>query len=361
MLRVAVCGEGPIALSVAAMCGWRGHLVRVLSDAPHRWREWLTGCLPDGSPFAGPLELITREPRRAIERADVVFVCVRHYQTEGMLRKIAPYLLPESLIGAIPGFGGFGFIARHIIPAAVSFFGTQRIPFVVGAHVPGRSVFISGIRRQTFVGTMPANCAPVVAELLNQLLGVRTVPVSHFVNIELSPSNSLVNPARLYSLFGPKARKPPRKEQEFFRDWDIRSSRLLLELDGELQRGRFLIPRDTSFVAPILLQYDSNDAATLTKRFRSLRPLARRPIPVVRPAKDQSLDQRSDYVQEDIDFGLAVIRDIMNLAGASTPLMDEIIEWRDQLLPPSRTRIPVRSHLPSKSFRTIQELASALD
>jgi hypothetical protein len=361
MLRVAVCGEGPIALSIAAVCGWRGHLVRVLADAPFRWRNWLVGCLPERGGFGGPLELITTEARRAVERADVVFVCVRHYQTEEMLRKIAPYLGPESLVGAIPGFGGFAFVARRIIPTVTCLFGTQRIPFVVGGHVPGRSVFISGIRRQTFVATMPASRAPVVAELLNQLLGETTVPVSHFVNIELSPSNSLVNPARLYSLFGPKARNPPRIEQEFFLDWDIRSSRMLLALDGELQRGRFLIPRDTSFVAPILLQYDSNDAATLTKRFRGLRPLAHRPIPLRRHAGGHVLDAESDYVREDIDFGLAVIRDILNLAGASTPLMDEIVEWRGRLVPAFRAGIRVAGHPPSRSFRTIQELMSALD
>jgi ketopantoate reductase len=174
MLRVAICGDGPIALSVAAVCGWRGHLVRVLSEAPHHWRECLTGRLPDGERFAGPLEPITKVPRKAIERANVVFVCVRHYQTEEMLRRIAPYLAPDCLVGAIPGFGGFGFLARRIMPAVTSFFGMQRIPFVVGGHVPGRSVYISGIRRQTFVGTMPANRAPVVAELIKQLLGLRS-------------------------------------------------------------------------------------------------------------------------------------------------------------------------------------------
>src|SRR5262249_9207444 len=159
---------------------------------------------------------------------------------------------------------------------------------------------------------MPADRSPVVAELIEQLLGVRSVPASHFINIELSPSNSLVNPARLYSLFGPRARRVPHwpspsnpRTGEFFLGWDMRSSHLLLALDGELQRGRFLVPRDTSFVAPILLQYDSNDARTLTKRFRGLLPLANRPIPFVKGESEQLLDPTSDYVRDDIDFGLS--------------------------------------------------------
>ena len=361
MLRVTVCGEGPIALSIAAVCGWRGHLVRVLSDSPHYWREWVIGRLPDGGRFAGPLELVTSDPRTAVARADIVFVCVRHYEIANVLQRLAPHICADTIVGAVPGFGGFGYVARRIMPEVTCFFGTQRIPFVVGDHLTAQSVFISGVRRQTFVATMPAARALAVSELIGDVLGVPTVPVSHFVNIELSPSNSLVNPARLYSLIGPRTRRTPRQGEEFFLDWDARASRILLELDRELQRGRALVPRDTSFVAPILLQYDSNDAATLTKRFRRLRTLARRPVPLLRQKDGYALDPRSDYVREDIDFGLVLIRDVLSLAGATTPLMDEIIQWRRCHVLTSRAWAQIASRTPGRSFSTIQELVSALD
>jgi hypothetical protein len=361
MLRVAVCGEGPIALSIAAICGWRGHLVRVLSDRPQRWRQFISGRLPDGGSFAGPLELVTADALAVVSRADIVFVCARHYEVEDILARVAPHVRPETLIGAIPGFGGFGLIARRVMPEVVCFFGTQRIPFDVAGQVPGRSVFISGIRRQTFVATMPAGCALTTADLLRALLGAPTVPVSHFVNIELSPSNSLVNPARLYSLFGPRARRVPRRGEEFFLGWDAPATRTLVELDRELQLGRGLIPRDTSFVAPILLQYDSNDAATLTMRFRRLHSLAGRPVPLRSRGAGDALDPRSDYVREDIDFGLVLMRDVLRLAGARTPLMDEIIEWRQRYVGSNRSWARVMQRVPTRSFTTIHALVSALD
>ena len=235
-------------------------------------------------------------------------------------------------------------------------FGTQRIPFVIRRCTPGRSVGIGGVRRQTFVGGMPNARARAVAELLAQVLGVSTVPVSHYLNIELSPSNSLVNPARLYALFGPDAVSPPRSGLEFFTGWDAASSRVLLALDRELQMGRLRLPRDTSFVAPILLQYDANDADTLTDRFRGLRALAGRPIPLC----GEGADPDSDYVREDIDHGLRLLRDVLHLAGADTPRMDAILAWRDTLpgAPPASAG-PLAG--PLAGFADIEALARALD
>jgi opine dehydrogenase len=301
VLQIAICGEGPVAHSIAAVCGWRGHRIRVWAHQPRRWRDWMDVTLRDGSSFVAPLDAVTANPGLAVGGADIIFICVPHCAIERTLQVLEPHVDAETLVGAIPGFGGFGLTARRAMPRVGCFFGTQRIPFVVRGHTPGRAVTIGGVRRQTFVGTMPAGGALPVAELLHEVLGVRTVPVSHFLNVELSPSNSIVNPARLYTLFGPAAKKAPLKRQEFFLDWDGNASKLLLRLDKELQAGRQFIPRDTSFVAPILLQYDANDARTLTKRFRNLRGLANRFVPLRGTNGRSALDLGSDYVREDID------------------------------------------------------------
>ncbi|UVK35718.1 NAD/NADP octopine/nopaline dehydrogenase family protein (plasmid) [Mesorhizobium sp. AR10] len=328
MLRITVCGHGPIAHSIALISGYLGHSVRVLVSDAAVWSDKLRGRLPSRQSIAAPLEMVSQSAGDCIPGSDIVAVCVPASQIAVMLKQISAYVSERMVVGAIPGFGGFGIAARNIIPHASCLFGTQRIPFVVRSHIPGRSVTIGGIRRQTFVGTMPACRSRAVSELLTRVLDVPTVPVSHYVNVELSPSNSIVNPIRLYSLFGGKDVKRHRLEMEFFIDWDLPSSRLLLRLDEELQHGRRLIPRDTSFVAPILLQYDANDEHTLTDRFRSLTALAGRPIPAKCAGDAIELDPASAYVTEDIDVGLATVRSILRLAGAKTPVADEIIDWR---------------------------------
>jgi hypothetical protein len=357
MLRIAVCGNGAIAHAVAAVCAARGHLVSLLTDEPTRRSGALQVVLPNGEVMSGALRQVTDRPRRALADADLAMICAAHAEVAGMLRRIRPHVHRGVLIGGIPGFAGFGILARAILPPDVTTFGSQRIPFVVRSHQRGKAVEISGIRRQTFVGTTPNRAARRIAELLGDMLGVPTVPVSHYLNIELSPSNTVVNPARLFALFGPGARAAPRPGLEFFTGWDIASSRVLLALDSELQAARQAMPRDTSFVAPLLLQYDANDARTLTHRFRRLASLSPRPVPLVVRAGRPRLDANSPYLREDIDIGLRTLRDILRLGGASTPVMDEIIGWRRSL--PHRPRPAEIADL--TTFRSIEALARTLD
>lgn len=347
MLRVAVCGDGPIGYSIALLTAHRGHAVRILAADPQKWARRLRGILPDRQRLVAPLELVTNSAEATVTGSDVVLICVGHAEVPAMLGRIAPFLTERMLVGGVPGFGGFGITAAAAGLGCATLFGTQRIPFVIRDYQPGQQIRIGGIRRQTFVGTMPAGKAQPVAALLAELLGINTVPVSHYVNVELSPSNSLVNPARLFALFGSGGSPAP--ATEFFADWDLAASELLLRLDTELQRGRMLLPRDTSFVAPTLLQYDANDAHTLTTRFRNLTALFGRPAPISLNDGIATLDLCSPYVTEDIDHGLVLLRSILRLAGTPAPAFDEILTWRRSLSaasPPSGVALTLLARLP---------------
>lgn len=362
MLTVTICGDTAIALSVAAISAANGHLVRVLSGDPTMWRPRVTFRLPGQNRRVACLERIDSRPDEALRGADVVLICVTHDLIRSWLDRIAPFVTANMLVGGVPGFGGFGVLAAQILGRRCVLFGTQRVPFVVRRHVSGQSVEVGGIRRQTFVGTIPAHAARPVAELVAETLGVRTVPVSHYLNIELSPSNSIVNPARLYALFGPNGTCPESVNSiDFFKEWDLDATNALLRMDDELQKGRALLPRDTSFVAPILLQYDSNDAHTLTDRIRRLAALHGRPLVIDRSMTRTVPDPAASYLWEDLDIGLTTVRDILHLAGAQTQFMDAVLHWRYELLPTSgrapwagRPRVVLGGG-------SLEELASALD
>jgi hypothetical protein len=73
------------------------------------------------------------------------------------------------------------------------------------------------------------------------------------------------------------------------------------------------------------------------------------------------LDQYSDYLREDIDIGLCLIRDLVRVAGAKTATMNAILEWRASLMPPLQ-RIREEARLgPLAFFGDIEALAKALD
>ena len=367
MLRVTVCGDGPIAHSVALVAAWMGHAVRIVVSDTESWADRLRGELPDGSRIEVPLQMVSTSASDCIPGSDIVLVCVGHCDIASALETIAPHVTARMLVGGVPGFGGFGIHARRVLPRQVSVFGLQRIPFVVASHRPGRSVRLSGIRRQTYVAAMPCDNALANSTLVGQVLGVLAVPVSHYINIELSPSNSIVNPARLYALFGDGTRSAGKAaagaagEVEFFTGWDEESSRALLRLDAELQSGCRSIPRDTSFVAPILFQYDADGVRTLTMRFRRLATLSNRPLAM--PADDglQELARNSPYFTEDIDYGLASIRRILGLAGASVPFMDEILRWRTGLGANADGQDMLKGMAAIAPFPDIETLVATLD
>jgi hypothetical protein len=65
-------------------------------------------------------------------------------------------------------------------------------------------------------------------------------------------------------------------------------------------------------------------------------------------------------VREDIDTGLAIVRDILQLAGAHTPLMDDIIAWRRTLERSVRLRLE-RSLPGPKRFECLEDLLEQMD
>jgi hypothetical protein len=364
MLRIAVCGDNSIAHSIAAICATRGNFVSILSNAPKNWHSILDARLPDDSRRTCPLLCVTDQADEALAEAELVFVCVPHWELELVLKHITGSLSRRAIVGAVPGFGGFMLLAREVLGPDQILFGSQRIPFVVRAYDWGRSVWLSGIRRQSYIGTVPNRASRAVTSLVGEVLGVRAVPVSHYINIELSPSNSLVNPARLYRLFGPDAEPMDGEATEFFTHWDLPSAKLLLRLDAELQNARSRLPRDTSFVAPLLLQYDACDANMLTDQFRRLNTLVERPIPYKAQDGSSSLeipfaDVTSTYFTEDVDIGLRLLRGVCRVGGAATPLMDKILIWWDAL--PRAKKVQAPQILAYERFEDAEQLARALD
>ncbi|MDJ0629992.1 MAG: NAD/NADP octopine/nopaline dehydrogenase family protein [Rhodobacter sp.] len=361
MIRVTVIGGEGVAASICAMACLQGHTVRRLRFTGEGRRDAIHCQLPNGTTFRAKIEDVPGDAERALRGADVVFVCVRHDEVDAVLQRIAPYLSPSALIGGVPGFGSFGVLARRRLPNN-TVFGLQRIPFVVREFAFDRDLRIGGIRRQTFVGAIPNDRSQVLAALTGKTLGVPTVAVSHYFNIELSPSNSFLNPVRIYSLFAnPAADELPTSTTEFFADWDARSSLLLLEIDAELQNVCRKVPRDTSFVSPILFQYEASDPAVLTQRIRSLGALHGRPVPLCTTAAGVAPDTGTSYFREDFDFGLRGFREISRLVEVDCDLTNRILAWRDTLGHAKGAAQQAANGHPMDAFNNIEDLARDLD
>src|SRR5450631_4137471 len=115
MLNITVCGGGTVTHSIAAVSASRGFAVTVYTRQPERWSATICAECPNGDLLAGTLGAATSDPRAAVRNADVVLVCVPHCARYETLQRLAPHLRPNTLVGAVPGFGGFGYAARALL------------------------------------------------------------------------------------------------------------------------------------------------------------------------------------------------------------------------------------------------------
>lgn len=334
MKRVAVCGGGSLAHALAAVIGARPDVeTRVLTRQPSRWSREIRGIYLDIAEVRGRIALASSDPAEAVGGADMVLVCVPACARAQLLAAIAPWVAPHAWVGGCPGFGGFDWQARAILGPQSRIFGLQRVPYVRKTISYGEAVWISGIRPRLVLGALPASQAPALARSVEELLGIPTDPLPHYLPVTLSASNPLFHPARIYSAFAdlPGGARLGQRAL-FYEEWDDAASEAYLALDDELQSICGKIPLDMSAAQPIRLHYGVDDAAALTRRIRALRSLRDRHLPLQDTGNGYVPDVQSYYFTEDVPFGLLIVKGVADIAGVETPHIDAVLAWAQRVM-----------------------------
>ena len=333
-MHVAVCGGGSLAHAVVAVVGARDDVqVRVLTRQPQRWSREVRGIYLDIAEVRGRVAVASSDPQRVVAGADVVLLCVPAWARERVLTDIAPFVDARAWIGCFPGFGGFDWQARGILGPQARIFGLQRVPYVRKTISYGEAVWISGIRPRLVLGALPAADAPDVARLIENLMAIPTDPLPHYLPVTLSASNPIFHPARIHAAFAHLTDGATLQDRTlFYEEWDDAASETYLALDDELQSICRAIPADMSAAQPIRAHYGVDDAAALTHRIRSLRPLRDRYLPLLDTGSGYVPDTHSYYFTEDIPFGLLVIKVVGQIAGIATPRTDAVLGWAQRAM-----------------------------
>jgi hypothetical protein len=330
-MNVCICGGGSLAHALAAVIGARdGVRLSILTRQPQRWSPTVRGLYLDIAEVVGRIAVIDDNPEIVCE-ASVVLLALPSTAIEEVLTRIRPFLRPDTLVGALPGFPGFDWRARNILDPHVTVFGSQRVPYVRRTISYGEAVWISGIRPRLFVASLPSQQARLCAQTLEFLTGIPTETLATFLLVNLSTSNPTFHTARLYASLSRLAMDPDiGRPAQFYEEWDDGASEVFLALDAELASiGKAL---DISGLVPILNHYGAHDPSSLTERIRSIRALRDRTLPVARSPQGWVPDTDSSYFQEDIGEGLLAIRGIAEVAGVATPAMDKILAWAGGLM-----------------------------
>ena len=277
------------------------------------------------------LGTISSNPADVIPQAGIVFICLPGPYIRSMLEKIKPFLDKKALVGSVVSNTGFFFQAHDVINGQ-PLFGFQRVPFISRIVDYGKRACLLGFKKSLCLCVENYN-GESVRQLMEDLLNTPIKLLHNFYEVSLSNSNPLLHPARMYSMW--KDWTPDisyDRNPAFYAEWTDEASRLLIDMDHELQLLLLKLPVDPSNVPNILDYYESVDAPSLTRKIRSIPAFQEIMSPMKKIESGKFIpDLDSRYFTEDFECGTFYIRDSAIQYGVPTPTIDLICKWYETI------------------------------
>lgn len=278
------------------------------------------------------IHLITNDLEKAIEGAEYIFVTYPAFLLKGFEKEIGPLLKKGQHLVFIPGCGGNEFVFKKYLKMGITISGLQRVHSVARVLQKGKLTKEAGVKKQLFVASIPNSFNDEFKNVIETLYGIKTTPLSNYLNVTLINSNPLLHTSRLYSLFKeyPSVSKYE-KVPLFYEEWDLESAEILSEMDKELcllfsEFKKYGL--EVNNIVPIMKYYDSETPLEMMNKLRSITSFKGLTSPVIlNEDGTYSPDLNSRYFTADFPYGLDIIVEIANLMGVTTPKLNEVSSW----------------------------------
>jgi hypothetical protein len=246
----------------------------------------------------------------------------------------------------MPARGGFDLGAHRALANQalhVTLFGFQTLPWACRIQTYGQEALVLGTKEQVDIAAWPAEQAPLVAKEFEYLLGVPTNPASGFLSLTLADVGQIIHPGIMYGLFHKWDGSPYSRPPLFYQGVDSETTAVLQEMSAEIQGLReFFEVQFSGFDLSAVhtleewlrrsYQLAIADDSTLLACFHTNRSYAGLTAPVQQTANGFIPDFSARYLSEDVPFGLLVTRGIAEIAGVSTPTIDQVLYWAQDRL-----------------------------
>ena len=333
-MNITVVGGGNVGTLLAGEFTSKGHKVTIYTRDVTKWSNIITVLDRDTekeyrySPY-----LITDDAKEAVSNADIIFITIPSLAIKKFIMSCYEYIKPSAWVGFYPGTGGIEFVSNELIKRGCVIFGTQRICSVVRLKEYGKYVVTAGKRKELFLGTIPHDKVNMVSATVSELLDIKVNPLPNYLNVTLIPSNPILHPTRLYSIFkGYTAGLVYDNIPLFYEDWNDFASKCLIACDEELHQILEKINIDTSYIRPLLEHYESIDYKSLTNKICSIKSFKGIKTPCVSVAGGYIPDLENRYFTADIPYGLIIIKAFGMICDVKTPNIDKIISWYQKLI-----------------------------
>lgn len=341
-MRVCVCGGGNLGHVVTAFLALQPDVdVTLLTRSPQRWSHDLVLRMPDGDGRTCHVDSITSEASEAIPGADYVVMCLPGFAFADEMRLIAPHLSRGTVVGSVVGNTGFFFEARKYLPAGITLFGLQRVPFISRTVDYGHMAHLMGTKAvlHVCVTENPAELSSSsrreeVRAALQRLFATPVTLLGSIYEASLSNSNPLLHPARMYSMWHDwDGVHPYGSNCLFYEEWTEDASELLIGMDREFFMLLDALSVRKGSIPTILDYYESSDAPSLTRKLRGIKAFHGIMSPMCQVEEGGYVpDLSSRYFTEDFLLGLAMIHRLAGEHGVPSPIINKVYEWGMGLL-----------------------------
>ncbi len=334
MAIITIIGGGHLGHVCAGFLGAQsGVELRLLTRRPERWTDRVEVSDPEGKIYDGKLSLVTANPADALRGADIVLLCLPGYSIREMLVNIADYLDPHTAVGAIVASTGFFFHAFDVLKKTQPLFGFQRVPFISRTVEYGKSASLLGYKPSLSVAIEQTEDREMLRTTLQDLFRCPVDLLESFYEVSLSNSNPLLHTSRLYSLWHDHSEGMIYDRNPFFyAEWTEDAASLYISMDNELQVLLRVLGVREGAIPDVLTYYESTDAASLTRKLRSIPAFQGILSPMKETETGYVPDFTSRYFTEDFAYGLRFARNLCHENNVPCPMMDKVYGWGEQFI-----------------------------
>jgi len=303
--------------------------------------------------ITGRVARVSDKAQDVIPNADFIIMTTPSHARKAMSELIIPHIARNKPVffGVMPGMGGFDWIARQICKknnhTSCILWAIKDVPFMSAWCTPGVSVTNLGPKTNLFLAMAsgPANAQGVCARILNNLTAIPVIQMPNFMAITLTPGNPIMHPSIMYGMYGPHSQwdgKPVPEKPLFYENVSELSSYFLSRCDAEVQAIKNAITAATGAELTAVWPLRENlkhvygpivaDNRTLMLAMRTNRAYATIRTPLKQVDNGFTVDVDHRFFQEDVPYGLVILRDLADLVDVRTPYIDEILRWCQQLM-----------------------------
>lgn len=326
-MRICICGGGNLGHVCAGFLANRGHEVSILTTKPERWTSEIEIIDPDGA-FTGKLHEVTSKATEVVPQAEIVLICLPGFAIHDELVKIKPHLSKTCIVGTVVSSTGFFFEAFQVLPADITLFGFQRVPFISRTIDYGQKAELKGYKESLHVAIEQTEDKESIRQTLEQLFEKPVTVAANYYEVSLSNSNPLLHPARIYTMWKDWKQGTiyPRNPQ-FYGEWTIEASDLLLDMDKEFQGLLKSLGLKDGCIPNILDYYESTGALSLTKKLQSIKAFQGIASPMKEMDGGFVPDLSSRYFTEDFPYGMRYIVETAQQQNVSIPTIETVYQW----------------------------------